>query len=55
MFHDAYLEDEKFQRRECIGLDRVLKGWAKRGMPDEEILAHGAACFDGLYAFLRRL
>jgi hypothetical protein len=55
MVHDADLEDEKFQRRECIGLDRVLKGWAKRGMPDEEILAHGAACFDGLYAFLRRL
>ena len=54
MVHDADLEDEKFQRSECIGLDRILKGWAKRGMPDEEILAQGAACFDGLYAFLRR-
>lgn len=55
MVHDADLEDEKFQRPECLGLDRILKGWAKRGMLDEEILARGAACFDGLYAFLRRL
>lgn len=54
MVHDADLEDEKFQRRECVGLDRILKGWAKRGMPDEEILSRGGNCFDGLYAFLRR-
>jgi hypothetical protein len=55
MVHDADLEDEKFQRPECLGLDRILKGWAKRGMADEEILIQGAACFDGLYAFLRKL
>jgi hypothetical protein len=55
MVHDADLEDEKFQQREGIGLDRVFKGWAKRGMPDDEILVRGAACLDGLYAFLRRL
>lgn len=55
MVHDADLEDGKFQRPECLGLDRIFKGWAKRGMPDEEILNRGAACFDGLYAFLRRL
>jgi hypothetical protein len=54
MVHDADLEDEKFQRSECIGLDRILKGWAKRGMSDEEILSRGGNCFDGLYAFLRR-
>jgi hypothetical protein len=54
MVHDADLEDEKFQRPECIGLDRILKGWAKRGMPDDEILIRGGNCFDGLYAFLRR-
>jgi hypothetical protein len=54
MVHDADLEDEKFQRPECVGLDRILKGWAKRGMPDEEILSRGGNCFDGLYAFLRR-
>ena len=55
MVHDADLEDEKFQQSECIGLDRIFKGWAKRGMADKEIVARGAACFDGLYAFLRRL
>lgn len=54
MVHDADLEDEKFQRPEGVGLDRILKGWAKRGMPDDEILTRGAGCFDGLYAFLRR-
>ena len=54
MVHDADLEDEKFQRPECLGLDRILKGWAKHGMPDEEILLRGGNCFDGLYAFLRR-
>ena len=55
MIHDADLDDAKFQRNECIGIDRVLKGWAKRGMSDQEILNHGFECFDGLYAFLRRL
>jgi hypothetical protein len=55
MIHDADLEDAKFQRTECNGIDRVLKGWAKRGMPDTEILVHGLRCFDGLYAFLQRL
>ena len=55
MVHDADLEDEKFKRSECIGIDRVLKGWAKQGMSDEELLAQGARCFDGLYAALQRL
>jgi hypothetical protein len=54
MVHDADLEDEKFQRPECVGLDRMLKGWAKRGITDDEILSRGGNCFDGLYAFLRR-
>src|SRR5438067_2085544 len=54
MIHDADLEDAKYQRTECIGIDRVLKGWGKSGMRDEEILAHGFECFDGLYEFLQR-
>jgi hypothetical protein len=54
MIHDTDLEDAKFQRVECIGIDRVLKGWAKSGMSDDEILARGFACFDGLYFFLKR-
>ncbi len=54
MIHDADLEDEKFQRTECIGIDRVLKGWAKQAVPDDEILRRGLECFDALYAFLQR-
>jgi hypothetical protein len=55
MIHDADLEDDKFKRTECIGIDRVLKGWAKRGATDEQILAQGFECFDGLFSFLQRL
>jgi hypothetical protein len=54
MIHDADLEDEKFQRVEAVGIDRVLKGWAKEGLPDKEILRRGFECFDALYAFLQR-
>jgi hypothetical protein len=55
MIHDADLDDEKFQRTECIGIDRMLKGWAREGISDQEILRRGLQCFDGLYAFLRRV
>jgi hypothetical protein len=55
MVHDADLDDDKFQRTECIGIDRVLKGWAREGIPDQEILRRGFQCFDALHAFLRRV
>ena len=54
MVHDADLDDARFQRIEAVGIDRVLKGWAKEGLPDEEILRRGFECFDALYAFLQR-
>jgi hypothetical protein len=54
MIHDADLDDARFQRVEGVGIDRVLKGWAKQGLPDEEILRRGFECFDALYAFLQR-
>src|SRR6266513_739212 len=54
MIHDADLDDAKFQRVEAVGIDRVLKGWAKQGLSDEEILHRGFECFDALYAFLQR-
>jgi hypothetical protein len=54
MIHDADLEDDKFHRTECIGIDRVLKGWAKEGLADEEILRRGFECLDALYSFLQR-
>jgi hypothetical protein len=55
MIHDADLDDDKFERNECIGIDRVLKGWAKEGISDQEILRRGLQCFDALHAFLRRV
>ena len=54
MIHDADLDDARFQRVECVGIDRVLKGWAKEGVPDEEILRRGFECFDAIYAFLQK-
>jgi hypothetical protein len=54
MIHDADLDDARFQRVEAVGIDRVLKGWAKEGLPDKEILRRGFECFDALYAFLQR-
>ncbi len=53
MIHDVDLEDGKFQAVEAFGLDRVFKGWAKLGVPDDEILTRGFECFAALYAFLR--
>jgi hypothetical protein len=54
MIHDADLDDDRFQRVEAIGIDRVLKGWGKEGLPDEEILRRGFQCFDALYLFLQK-
>jgi len=49
MVHDADLEDGKFQRIECIGINAVLSGWARTRMRDAELLAKGIECFEGLY------
>jgi hypothetical protein len=54
MVHDADLGDDKFQRAECIGIDRVLKGWGRESISDQEILRRGFQCFHALYAFLQR-
>ncbi len=54
MVHEADLEDGKFQRQECVGIDRVLKGWARLGLSDEQLLEKGAECFDALYEYLRK-
>jgi hypothetical protein len=47
--HDADLEDEKFGRNEGTGLDRVLVGWAKQNVSDEELLRRGVQLIEGLY------
>ena len=54
MVHDADLEDGKFHRTECLGIDAVLGGWAKSGLKDDELLAKGIECFEGLYQKLQK-
>ena len=54
MVHDADLEDEKFHRYECLGINTVLSGWAKSGIRDHELLRRGIECFEGLYRQLRK-
>ena len=54
MVHDADLEDGKFQTTECAGIDQVLKGWAKSGLSDDELLKRGGECFDALHQQLRK-
>jgi hypothetical protein len=47
--HDADLDDEKFGRPEGIAINQILKGWAKQGIPDEELLRRGMDIIEGLY------
>jgi hypothetical protein len=54
MIHEADLEDGKYQRTEAIGIDRVLKGWGRQGLSDEQLLQKGWDCLDGLYAYLKK-
>lgn len=54
MVHDADLEDAKFGRPECLGINAVLTGWARSGSTDAELLAKGIDCFEGLYQQLRK-
>jgi hypothetical protein len=52
IIHDADLGDEKFGRVEGQGLDRVLNGWAKQDLPDDELLQRGMDLIEGLYESL---
>jgi hypothetical protein len=49
IIHDADLADEKFGRKEGIGVDEVLKGWARQGIPDDKLLERGMELIEGLY------
>jgi hypothetical protein len=49
IIHDADLSDEKFGRLEGQGLDQVLNGWARQGIPDDELLQRGMDLIEGLY------
>jgi hypothetical protein len=49
IIHDADLLDEKFGRKEGFGVDEILNGWAKQGIPDSELLERGIRLIEALY------
>jgi hypothetical protein len=49
IIHDADLADGKFGRKEGYGIDEVLKGWARQGTSDLELLDRGMQLIEGLY------
>jgi hypothetical protein len=53
IIHDADLFDDKFGRKEGFGIDEIMKGWARQGLSDKELLARGMQLAEGLYESLR--
>ena len=51
--HDADLADEHFGRTEALGIDRILDGWNKQGLANEEVLRRGMEMIEGLYNGIR--
>jgi hypothetical protein len=51
--HDADLLDDKFGRKEGFGIDEVMKGWARQGLSDRELLDRGMQLAEGLCRSLR--
>jgi hypothetical protein len=49
IIHDADLADGKFGRKEGYGIDEVLKGWARQGLSNRELLDRGMQLIEGLY------
>jgi hypothetical protein len=47
--HDADLGDAKYRRTDGTTINEILKGWAKLGTPDEELLRRGMELIEGLY------
>src|SRR5712692_10558179 len=48
--HEADLRDGKFPRDEARGIDLVIRGLLAAHSDDHEVLTHGLALFEGLYA-----
>jgi hypothetical protein len=48
--HEADLRDGKFPRDEARGIDLAIKGLLAASADDAQVLAHGFAIFEGLYA-----
>ena len=49
IIHDADLLDDRFGRKEGYGIDEILKGWARQGVPDDTLLQRGMELIEGLY------
>jgi hypothetical protein len=49
IIHDADIADDKFGRKEGYGVDEILKGWARQGISDQELLDRGMQLIEGLY------
>lgn len=49
MIHDADVLDDRFGRKEGYGVDEILKGWARQGLPDAKLLERGMELIEGLY------
>jgi hypothetical protein len=49
IIHDADLLDEKFGRKEGFGVDVILNGWAKQGIPDGKLLERGIQLIEAVY------
>jgi hypothetical protein len=47
--HDADIEDHKYGREEGHVINRILQGWATRGLEDNELLKRGMDLIEGLY------
>jgi hypothetical protein len=54
MVHDADLEDDKFDHKEAVGIDLMLKGLAHMGKSSDEILSAGIAAIEALFRALKR-
>jgi hypothetical protein len=50
IIHEADLRDGKFPREEARGIDLAIRGFLAGYPDDHEVLAHGLALFEGLYA-----
>jgi len=51
--HDADLADGRFGREEALGIDRILDGWNKQEMSNEDVLSRGMEMIEGLYHGIR--
>ena len=47
--HDTARPDEKFGRQAGFGVERILDGWARQGIPDRELWEHGMQSIEALY------